>query len=232
MFAIIDYMREIQVGKKFKLREDGRMFDVKTGEEHFPGQHHGHEFPIRVFNKMSTLSSAVMRFFGPPKPGKGYMVIHKDNDNTNNSIDNLVWGTRSEAMRRRKDALPVGQRQCDFLSDDAYHRNYSKGLREDPNFAEYNRERNRAWRKRNPEKVKARKRRYALTHPENCREHTYRWYEKHPEKKLENIERCNEWSKNNKEKRNKSARLYYLTHSEEVKFKSRERHKQKKLIGE
>ena len=228
-------MREIQVGKKFKLREDGRMFDVKTGEEHFPGQHHGHEFPIRVFNKMSTLSSAVMRFFGPPKPGKGYMVIHKDNDNTNNHIDNLVWGTRSEAMRRRKDALPIGQRRCDFLSNDEYHRNYSKGLREDPEYNSYSRERYRNWRKENPEKVKARKRRYALTHPEKHRANTYRWYEKYPEKKLELLKKIREWEQNNKEKCQKSAKLYRSIHREEINFKSRERcrHKrQKKLLGD
>lgn len=232
MFAIIGYMREIQVGKKFVLREDGRMFDVKTGEEHFPCQHHGYEFPIRVFGKMTTISSAVMKFFGPPKPGKGYMVIHKDNDNINNSIDNLVWGTRSEAMRRRKDALPVGQRQCDFLSDDAYHKNYSSRLREDPNFVEYTRERNRNWRKKNPEKVKARKRRYKLTHPENYRAYRDRWFAKYPEKKLEHFKKSAEWGKNNKEKRRKASNLYSLTHREEINFKARERRKQKKLIGD
>lgn len=39
----------------------------------------------------------VMELFGPPKPkGEHVVILHKDNNGTNNSISNLEWGTRSE----------------------------------------------------------------------------------------------------------------------------------------
>jgi len=46
----------------------------------------------------------VMQLFGPPKPpGKHIVILHKDNDGTNNSISNLKWGTRSENVQQAWD---------------------------------------------------------------------------------------------------------------------------------
>lgn len=46
----------------------------------------------------------VMELFGPPKPqGKNIVVLHKDNDGTNNAISNLRWGTRSENVQQAHD---------------------------------------------------------------------------------------------------------------------------------
>ena len=46
----------------------------------------------------------VMELFGPPKPkGNNIVILHKDNDGTNNSISNLKWGTRSENTQQAHD---------------------------------------------------------------------------------------------------------------------------------
>jgi hypothetical protein len=46
----------------------------------------------------------VMELFGPPKPeGKHVVILHKDNDGTNNSISNLEWGTRSDNVQQAHD---------------------------------------------------------------------------------------------------------------------------------
>jgi hypothetical protein len=46
----------------------------------------------------------VMELFGPPKPkGEHIVILHKDNDGTNNSISNLKWGTRSENVQAAHD---------------------------------------------------------------------------------------------------------------------------------
>jgi hypothetical protein len=43
----------------------------------------------------------VMDLFGPPKPqGEHIVILHKDNNGTNNSISNLKWGTRSENVQQ------------------------------------------------------------------------------------------------------------------------------------
>lgn len=50
------------------------------------------------------LHQCVMELFGPPKPqGKHVVVLHKDNDGTNNAISNLKWGTRSENVQQAHD---------------------------------------------------------------------------------------------------------------------------------
>jgi hypothetical protein len=221
-------MKEVQINSKCKLREDGRMFNIKTGEEVFVKQHHGHELPVRYFGKMTTISSLVMELFGTPKPGKDYMIIHENNNLLDNRIDNLKWGTRSEAMRRRKDARPVGYRQCDFTDKTAYYKEYYNSIKEAEGYHEYHIERCKLWRKNNPDKVKLRKLRYALTHSEKIKEQKNRNNEKHPERKEYHSNYSKEWAKNNRDKRCTSAKVYYTNHSVEVKakaFNKREEHK-------
>ena len=47
------------------------------------------------------LHQMVMELFGPPKPkGAHVVILHKDNDGTNNAISNLKWGTRSENVQQ------------------------------------------------------------------------------------------------------------------------------------
>lgn len=49
----------------------------------------------------------VMELFGPPKPqGKNIVILHKDNNGTNNALSNLKWGSRSENVQQaHKDGL-------------------------------------------------------------------------------------------------------------------------------
>lgn len=51
-----------------------------------------------------SLHQIVMEAFGPPKPkGEHIVILHKDNDGTNNKISNLKWGTRSENVQQAHD---------------------------------------------------------------------------------------------------------------------------------
>jgi hypothetical protein len=50
------------------------------------------------------LHQIVMELFGPPKPkGENIVILHKDNDGTNNAISNLKWGTKSENVQQAHD---------------------------------------------------------------------------------------------------------------------------------
>lgn len=46
----------------------------------------------------------VIEAFGPPKPkGENIVILHKDGDGTNNHINNLKWGTRSQNVKQTWD---------------------------------------------------------------------------------------------------------------------------------
>jgi hypothetical protein len=50
------------------------------------------------------LHQIVMELFGPPKPrGEHVVILHKDNNGTNNKISNLKWGTRSQNVQQAHD---------------------------------------------------------------------------------------------------------------------------------
>jgi hypothetical protein len=50
------------------------------------------------------LHQLVMELFGPPKPkGENIVILHKDNNGTNNALSNLKWGTRSENVQQAWD---------------------------------------------------------------------------------------------------------------------------------
>lgn len=52
--------------------------------------------------KLCYLHQLICRaFHGPPKPGQ--VVLHKDNDRTNNRPSNLKWGTQAENIQRTYD---------------------------------------------------------------------------------------------------------------------------------
>ena len=42
----------------------------------------------------------VMELYGPPCPGKGYIIDHIDENKLNNNIDNLQWLTRGENVHK------------------------------------------------------------------------------------------------------------------------------------
>ena len=46
----------------------------------------------------------VMELFGPPKPkGQNIVILHKDNDGTNNALSNLKWGSKSQNVQQAWD---------------------------------------------------------------------------------------------------------------------------------
>lgn len=117
-------MRQVQINRNLILREDGKLFNVHTGEEFIPKAQYGTRatryLRVRVRNKNWRLHQLVMKFFGPPKPGENYEIDHIDRNTQNNNITNLRWVTRQENANNRKTSLPVGQRRCDMPLNEYY----------------------------------------------------------------------------------------------------------------
>lgn len=138
-------MRQVQINRNLILREDGKLFNVHTGEEFIPKARVGRNIQyirVKSMNKMWSVHQLVIKFFGPPKPDGNYEIDHIDRNPENNNITNLRWVTKQENNNNRKDSLPVGERRCDMT------------------LKEYKRRRLAEYRKKYPEKNKEACKRY------------------------------------------------------------------------
>ena len=61
--------------------------------------------------------SLVLTAFVAPRP-EGMYALHKDDDPTNNSLDNLYWGTQSENIRQ---CVTAGRHPLRKLTDEDIH---------------------------------------------------------------------------------------------------------------
>lgn len=107
-------MRQVQINRNLILREDGKLFNVHTGEEYHTWANNRGYLCVTVDNKHRTVHSLVMEYFGPPKPGPEYQIDHIKRDQNNNSITNLRWVTAKQNCYNRQDNLPIGERRCDL----------------------------------------------------------------------------------------------------------------------
>lgn len=175
-------MREVQINRNLKLREDGRLFNIKTGEEFVPTKT-AKGYVTSQKRKNKFVHQLVMEYFGPPKPSPDYIILHKNGNNLDNSPDNLEWGTYKDVGKLHS-KLPIGHRKCD-LSPEEYNRERGKENRKKnwPDYYQKNREkfilRSRQYREDNREKVNERSRIYHQNHKERDRELNKKWTEEH-----------------------------------------------------
>ena len=158
------YMRTVKISNKYILREDGKLFDFLTKEEFIPKPKKAHNAdyftrPIKINNKTTSLHQLVMKTFGEPCPGKGYVIEFIDGNHLNCDINNLKWVTRLDRMSRMKNALPIGQRLCDFETKAEYNSKRSVIYhRNNPLYVTYVKK----WAKKNKDKVREHNRRNKL----------------------------------------------------------------------
>ena len=106
-------MRTIQINRNLILREDGKLFNVHTGEEFIPRLTGGHRyFEVGIYGRcLKKVHQLVMEYFGPPKPGPEYEIDHINRNKLDNRLENLRWVTRQENSYNR-----TTNRQIAFLS--------------------------------------------------------------------------------------------------------------------
>lgn len=121
-------MRQVQVNRNLILREDGKLFNIRTGEEYIPPICNRY-FVVAIKHVTIAVHRLVMRFFGPPKPGPKYQIDHINRNRLDNNINNLRWVTAKENANNRKDNLPIGHRKCD-LSESEYRKERNANQRE------------------------------------------------------------------------------------------------------
>jgi hypothetical protein len=102
-------MKQVQINKNLILREDGKLFNIHTGEEFIPSINGGY-YKIRNFGVKKLLHQVVMECFGQPKPGEKYQIDHINRNKLDNRIENLRWVTPSENCMNKTNNLPEGER--------------------------------------------------------------------------------------------------------------------------
>lgn len=128
-FVIFICMKSVQISKKYILREDGRLFNVKTGEEYVPTRTCQGYYQVSVNGKRYYIHHLVMKLFGKPKPGDNYQIDHRNKNRLDNNITNLRWVTQKENQNNRTNNRPLGKRLCDYKDINEYKREYQRERR-------------------------------------------------------------------------------------------------------
>lgn len=160
-------MRTVQISKKYILREDGKLFNIKTGEEYVPSQNgHGYYRIYTSKEKLELIHRLVAENF-IPNPDNLPFVDHINRNTLDNRVENLRWVTARENSYNTKRNLEEGHRLID-IDYDTYNRERFKASRE-KDLDEYKKHHNnwkREWRKKNKDRINEYQRtNYRKNHP-------------------------------------------------------------------
>lgn len=108
-------MREVIISKKYKLKEDGKVINIKTGEEYKPPKYRS-GYRITLNFKSYMVHRLVMQYFGEPAPGPEYNIMHINKDCYDNRIENLKWATMQEINSAHINNLPDDVRRKHYLN--------------------------------------------------------------------------------------------------------------------
>lgn len=175
-------MKEVQINRDLILREDGKLFNVHTGEEFIPKNPNTGYYRVRTPNGHKYVHRLVMELFGPPKPGPEYEIDHRNQNRLDNDINNLRWVTRQENNYNKGNNRELGKRKCDISCKD-YQKisndNYYIKNKEKENL------RNNNYRKDHLDKANETSKRWRQNHPEEYKKRQHEYYLKRKLKKKE-----------------------------------------------
>jgi hypothetical protein len=141
-------MRQVKINRDLILREDGKLFKIKTGEEFVPSTDRNGYYMTSHFGVKKLLHCLIMELFGHPRPGPEYQIDHFNRNRTDNRLENLRWVTARENNLNKCNNLKEGERYGE-IDNTTYHTNRMKRWR-NKNREHYN-EWQRAYRKKKKE---------------------------------------------------------------------------------
>ena len=94
-------MKEVQINRNLKLREDGKLINIHTGEEFIPyiNEHGYYKTSSRGKNKL--VHRLVAELF-IPNPENKPCVDHINRNRLDNRVENLRWVTDKENANNRQ----------------------------------------------------------------------------------------------------------------------------------
>ena len=106
-------MKIVKISKKYILRDDGRVFNIKTGEEFIPSKVRGYPRVCVSHGKTEYVHRLVAKNFIPNPDNLPY-VDHINRVREDNRVENLRWVTAQENSNNRTTNLEYGQRKQDL----------------------------------------------------------------------------------------------------------------------
>jgi len=92
-------MKEHSIYASYWGSKDGKVFSTKRQDSKELKQHHtGSKLQVKLHNKLVTVHRFIWECFNGTIPAD-YVIYHKDNDYTNNRLDNLGMRTKSEHQK-------------------------------------------------------------------------------------------------------------------------------------
>lgn len=145
-------MRQVQINRNLILREDGKLFNIHTGEEFVPRPTINGYYAVRHFGVKKLLHRLLMELFGPPKPGPKYMIDHINRNRLDNRLENLRWVTARENCLNKSNNLPEGEKYGE-IDNTTYNTKKIKRWRDKhrKQYNEWQRAYKREWRRKKKE---------------------------------------------------------------------------------
>ena len=157
-------MKMVKISKKYILRDDGRIFNIKTGEEFIPSKVRGYPRVCVSPGKTEYVHRLVAKNFIPNPDNLPY-VDHINRIRDDNRVENLRWVTALENSNNTQCNLDTEHKPLIQHKDN--HNEYCRQYYQlNPEKYEHQKELCKKWRQEHREEYNAKRRlrRYSIKH--------------------------------------------------------------------
>ena len=149
-------MKIVKISKKYILRDDGRVFNIKTGEEFIPSKVRGYPRVCVSHGKTEYVHRLVAKNFIPNPDNLPY-VDHINRIRDDNRVENLRWVTALENSNNTQCNLDTEHKPL-IQHKDNHNEYYHQYYQLNPEQYEHQKELCRKWRQEHREEYNARRR--------------------------------------------------------------------------
>ena len=149
-------MKIVQISKKYILRDDGRVFNIKTGEEFIPSKVRGYPRVCVGHGKTEYVHRLVAKNFIPNPDNLPY-VDHINRVRDDNRVENLRWVTALENSNNTQCNLDTEHKPL-IQHKDNHNEYYHQYYQLNPEQYEHQKELCKKWRREHREEYNAKRR--------------------------------------------------------------------------